>query len=82
MKMYLTRKYIGVKIITILGICAITFAITSCNSKQTVITTDNATSASQASTANKPIMSDPETTQIHIIRLQIITIPHYALSII
>lgn len=63
MKMYLTRKYIGVKIITILGICAITFAITSCNSKQTVITTDNATSASQASTANKPIMSDPETTQ-------------------
>lgn len=63
MKTYLTRKYIGVKIITILGICAIAFAITSCNNKQTVITTNNATSSSQSSTTNKPIVSDSETTQ-------------------
>lgn len=62
MKTYLTRKYIGVKIITILGICVIAFAITSCNNKQTVITTNNATSSSQ-STTNKPIVSDSETTQ-------------------
>lgn len=67
MKMYLTRKYIGIKIITILGICAIAFAITSCNNKQTVNTTDNATSTSQASTSNKPIRSDSKIENVSLV---------------
>lgn len=34
MKTYLTKKYIGVKIITILSICAIALAITTYNKNQ------------------------------------------------
>lgn len=34
MKTYLTKRYIGVKIVILLSICVITLAITSCNKNQ------------------------------------------------